>query len=67
MDYRRMDVPAGSSNIEVIRSFIWPDTGDECMENLKFYGAMLNEAMTGLQGEWAVVDWGYGPPGKYGD
>ena len=61
VDYELRDVPVGMTEISVIERFTWPDTGDEAMDNLWFYGAMLNPEMTEILGEYDAVRWGYGP------
>ncbi len=59
IDYQVMDVPSGTETIEVIALFTWPDTGGGSASGIRFYGAMLDETMTGLRGDLAVVTWGY--------
>jgi len=61
IDFRLLDIPSGSSQIEVIPEFIWPDTGQDEVEDLHFYGAMIDPAAQALLGRLAVVTWGYGP------
>ncbi|MCD4652324.1 hypothetical protein K8T06_00120 [bacterium] len=60
-DYMSMDVLKGTTEIEIISQIIWPDTGDLSMQNLAFYGAMLNAEMTGILGDFAEVNWQFGP------
>jgi hypothetical protein len=38
-----------------------PDTGQASASGLRFYGAMLNQAMDAALGEIAIVEWEYGP------
>ena len=61
IDFVMMEVPTGWTYIEVVPHMIWPDTGSEAAEGLYFYGAMLNPAMDRIEGEWAAVEWQYGP------
>ncbi len=56
-----MDIPSGVTDVEVIPSFVWPDTGSQSLTELWFYGAMLTPDMTGILGEFAAVPWGFGP------
>ncbi len=64
VDFNCVEVPSGQTEITIIEEFIWPDTGDDAMENLMFLGAMTNSEMTevlsGLEGigEWTF---GFGP------
>ncbi len=52
--------------VEAIRknilNFIWPDTGNDQMNGLVFYGALLNESMAEILGEFGTAVFGYGPP-----
>ncbi|MCD4652802.1 S8 family serine peptidase, partial [bacterium] len=61
IDYRIMDIPTGSSEVIVLAEFAWPDTGSGNISGLFFYGAMLNQQMSGLLGEMAAEQWGYSP------
>ena len=61
VDYMIQDVPLGKRAIHVVPEFIWPDTGDDTLNSLWFYGAMLNHEMTEILGEYAAVNWGFGP------
>ncbi|MBN1356928.1 hypothetical protein JXA40_11770 [bacterium] len=61
IDYDLMDLATGTTAVDVIEEFIWPDTGSQSVNGLYFYGAMLNSTMTDLDGEMAIVEWGYGP------
>ncbi len=60
VDFCVLDVPFGSTFIDVIPRFTWPDTGNATMQGLLFYGAMLNQDMTAILGDYAVVEWGFG-------
>ena len=61
IDFVVMDVPTGSREVIVIPAFEWPDTGPEPVTGLRFYGAMLNQAMDAIVGQYALVEWGFGP------
>ncbi len=60
VDYRFMDVVTGTTVLNVIPEFPWPDTGESGATGLFFHGAMLNEEMSFIWGEMASVEWGYG-------
>ncbi len=60
-DYKTMTIPTGTTTITVIEPFLWPDTGEESMSGLFFYGAMLNQELSEISGEMAIVEWRYGP------
>ncbi|MGB3976253.1 MAG: hypothetical protein WBM02_12190 [bacterium] len=61
IDYELIYIPTGTTSITVIPAFTWPDTGQDIVTGLGFYGAMLNSEMSGILGELAVKEWGYGP------
>ncbi len=61
VDYRMMDVPTGTTSEWVINLFTWPDIGSETVTGLQMIGAFLNSSMTDIEGEWALVEWGFGP------
>ncbi len=61
IDYELKVIPTGTTWVEVVPQFVWPDTGDDELAGLYFYGAMLNSAMNAIEGLWASVEWGYGP------
>jgi hypothetical protein len=60
-DYVLVHVPMGTSEIAVVPEFVWPDTGEETMEGLRFYGAFLTPDLSAIDGRWSMVEWGYGP------
>jgi hypothetical protein len=62
IDYALLDVPPGGLVVFVLPPFTWPETGDRRQEGLRFYGAMVRKDLSGILGEPAVVEWGYGPP-----
>ena len=59
VSYDVMDFPTGTTQIPVIESFPWPDTGSDSLTGLHFFGAMTTSDMQGLLGEMASVEWGY--------
>jgi len=61
IDWQVLDIPAGSSALDIVPVFTWPDTGDSRLTGLHFYGAMLNPDGTAIVGQWADAGWGYGP------
>jgi hypothetical protein len=61
IDYSEESLPVGGRRITIIDPFVWPDTGDQTMDGIKFYGALLDPGLTRVLGEIAVVTWGYGP------
>jgi len=61
ISYEIRTVPPGTTEITVVPSFVWPDTGSEQISGLYFYGAMLTREMTAVMGRLASVEWGYGP------
>ncbi|MGB3975374.1 MAG: hypothetical protein WBM02_01030 [bacterium] len=61
IDWENIDVPTGTTEVVVIPVFEWPDTGQDIVTGLGFYGAMLNPEMNDIMGNIAVKVWGYGP------
>ncbi|MGB4100148.1 MAG: hypothetical protein WBM02_12195, partial [bacterium] len=61
IDWENIDVPTGMTEIVVIPTFEWPDTGQDIVTGLGFYGAMLNPEMNDIMGGFAFKEWGYGP------
>lgn len=61
IDYQRLDVPQGGVTIQVIPPMTWPDTGDDRVTDLRFYGALLTQDLTSVIGEMAIATWRYGP------
>ncbi len=45
VDFNRVEVPSGETEVTIIEEFIWPDTGDDAMENLMFLSAVMNPEM----------------------
>ncbi len=61
IDFRNINVPTGTTEVIVIPSFDWPDTGQDIVTGLGFFGAMLNQEMDDIMGGFAFKEWGYGP------
>ncbi len=61
IDFSFVDVPTGTTSITVIPEFTWPDTGQDIVTGLGFFGAMLNPEMNDTMGGFAFKQWGYGP------
>jgi hypothetical protein len=61
IDYEQLDVPNGTSYVEVIPRITWPDTGSAGMTGIRFWGAILNASRSQILGQFAVVEWGFGP------
>lgn len=59
--YTNEEIPTGTKILEVIASFTWPETGPDTITGLRFWGAMLNDDMNVIRGDFAVQEWGYGP------
>ena len=57
IDFVTMNIPTGSTIMEVVPPFEWPDTGNEKLTGLYFYGAMLNPEMNNILGNWAAAEW----------
>ncbi|MBN2055814.1 hypothetical protein JW905_12875 [bacterium] len=58
-DYEVMDIPHGTTMVEVVPAFSWPRCGT-MTDGLYFYGAMVNHPLDDLVGEMAVQAWAYG-------
>ena len=56
VDFEMVDLSTGTTAIEVLPSFTWPHAGEA--HGLYMYGAMLNQAMTEIMGEMAIVEFG---------
>ncbi len=61
IDYDILDIPAGTTQIDVVAEFTWPDTGSSTIQGIGVYGAMLNEDMSQIQGDLGYISWGFGP------
>ena len=59
--FETFDFSPGSVTDFEIFNFEWPDTGEDAMEELRFYAAVVDPAAGTLAGEMAVKDWGFGP------
>jgi len=60
IDYRMMEIPAGSTPVDVVAAIPWPDTGPGTVTGLYFHGAMLTPDLRSPIGAIASVEWGYG-------
>ncbi len=61
IDCMVMDVPTGTSAVEVMPAFPWPDNVEGNADGLYIYGAMLTPDASSILGEMAAVAFGYGP------
>jgi len=59
IDYREVDLLPGESQLTVIDQFPWPDSAG-FFSGAKFYSAVLDPAMTAVQGELGVWEFGFG-------
>ncbi len=59
-DYEPVDFNPGSRSIDIL-NFIWPDTGEDSMQGIKFHAALLNYAMTDIIGNYDSAVFSYGP------
>ncbi len=60
-DYRIVDVPIGETRYEIVQPCVWPDTVNDTVTHIWFYGALLDPEMTHIIGQHAEVQWGFGP------
>jgi formylglycine-generating enzyme required for sulfatase activity len=63
LDFELMDVPVGGLDVEVVPSFVWPDTGDASLRGIYLFGAMLTPDGGEVLGDLGVAEFGYGPWG----
>jgi len=61
IDFQYWNVQTGTEAVTVLPTFTWPDTGSDSISGVNFYGAMLNDEMTAIVGNLAMVTWGFGP------
>jgi hypothetical protein len=61
VDFNYIDVADGTTVIHVIDSMTWPETGTLAMDNLVFYGAMLESDFSAIMGGFAEASWQFGP------
>ncbi len=52
---------SGLTTFNAISTFQWPDTGQDSLQGIKFYGALLNESMNDIYGGWDYLEFGFGP------
>ena len=53
-----MTIATGTAAIAVLPLFVWPDTRDDTMSGLYFYGAMLQPDFSNILGSWDAVEFG---------
>ncbi len=58
MDYVIMDVPGGTTPVEVVPRMDWPEI-DQHADGLYFYGGMVDPVTGILIGDYAVTRWAY--------
>ncbi|GEM_PF-5174157 len=61
IDYAQIDIPTGITEIDVIPTFTWPDTGTLMLDNIHIFGAVLNAGLTEIIGTYDVIQFGFGP------
>lgn len=61
IDYAMVDLPTGTTEIDILPSFTWPDTGSMMMDNIHIFGAVLNNELTEIIGSYDVIQFGFGP------
>lgn len=54
-------IPENSDGIEVFPEFTWPDTGSSTMSGLRFWAVAMDDTMSTIISNLAVVTWGFGP------
>ncbi len=59
-DFEFRDIVPGSTGIPVVSAFTWPDTGNQTVSGLRFYGAMLDQEFSSILGDYDYVEWGFG-------
>ncbi|MBN1552748.1 DUF4397 domain-containing protein [bacterium] len=61
IDYAWIDVPSGSSTIEVFPEFVWPDTGMSQWDDIHIFAAVLDETFSNVIGDYDSITFGFGP------
>ncbi len=61
LNFQRIDAPSGSKDITIIQEFTWPDTGTDSMSGITFWGAMLDESVNDILGDYDQYIFGFGP------
>ena len=61
LDYSFVDLNTGQQIIPVLPTFYWPDTGTAVVDNLFFYGAVMDTEFTSVIGNLDIKPFGYGP------
>ncbi len=63
VDYKRIQLPAGSNHEEVLLEFDWP-AGAGTAAGIKFWGAVFSAGTFDLLGEIAMVEFGFSEGGR---
>lgn len=61
IDYNIVDLDIGRTKVGIIPEFTWPDTGEQIVEGIIFWGAMTDQSISevlGIIGQWTF---GFGP------
>jgi len=58
IDYETMSVPMGTTTVDVVPTFTWPTTGS-VGQNIFFHGALLDMALTAIQGNFDSWQFGW--------
>ena len=61
-DMQFVNVPVGTTSIQIFAPLTWPDTGDDRVTGLWFYGAMLTPELDAVRGRLGSREWSYVPP-----
>ncbi|MCD4652309.1 hypothetical protein K8T06_00040 [bacterium] len=59
IDWVNIVVPTGQTKINILPDFPWPTTG-ETADDVYFYAAFLTSDMSAIDGDWNIVEWGFG-------
>jgi hypothetical protein len=61
LEWRNTTVPPGSTPLQVIAAFTWPDGTSSTPDDLVLYGAFLTDDLRTIAGRWDHARFGYGP------
>jgi hypothetical protein len=61
IDFMLIDIATGTTTVSVLDPFPWPDTGQNTVTGLWFFGAILDQNMSQILGDMAAEEFGYGP------
>ena len=53
--------PCADVEVSIVEPFTWPDTGDDRLDGITLYAAMLNSSVTEIVGELGIASFSYGP------